>query len=265
MAITSFKRYEKKFMLTQEQFNHLMPKLKEYMNEDEHSQDGGTYHIYNIYYDNETHDVIRHSISKPYYKEKLRLRSYHVVHQQEETVFLELKKKIDGVVNKRRVVLSLAESQAFLEHGIRPMTKNYMGEQVLNEIEYYLKQNPVQPKVYIAYERFALFGKDDRSIRITIDFNIVSRRHDLSLQKDNYEEKLLKEGMYLMEVKISDAIPIWLTQILSELSIYNSSFSKYGNEYQKYIKEINNRKGSVQVCYNPSYRQQENPLPLLTP
>lgn len=80
-------------MLTQEQFNHLMPKLKEYMNEDEHSQDGGTYHIYNIYYDNETHDVIRHSISKPYYKEKLRLRSYHVVHQQEETDFFRIKEK----------------------------------------------------------------------------------------------------------------------------------------------------------------------------
>lgn len=265
MAITSFKRYEKKFMLTQKQFNQLMPKLKEYMNEDEHSQDGGTYRIYNIYYDNETHDVIRHSISKPYYKEKLRLRSYQVIDNENETVFLELKKKINGIVNKRRVVLTLAESEAFLEQGIRPVAKNYMGEQVLNEIQYYLEQNPIHPKVYIAYERFALFGKDDRSIRITFDFNIVSRRYDLSLQQDTYGEALLEEGMYLMEVKISDAIPIWLTQILSELSIHNSSFSKYGNEYQKYVKELINQKGSVHVCYNQSYLQQENHLPLLTP
>lgn len=265
MAITSFKRYEKKFMLTRQQFEQLMPKLHQYMNEDEHSQDGGTYSIYNIYYDNDTHDVIRHSISKPYYKEKLRLRSYRVVEGEEEKVFLELKKKIDGIVNKRRVVLTLEESRAFIEQGIRPSAKNYMGEQVINEIEYYLKQNPIKPKVFIAYKRFALFGKDDRSVRITFDFDIVSRRYDLSLQKDSYGERLLEEGKYLMEVKISDAIPLWLTQILSEFSIYNSSFSKYGNEYQTYAKNLMSKKGSVNLCYNQSYQQQENHLPLLMP
>lgn len=120
MAITSFKRYEKKFMLTKEQFEQLMPKLLQHMNQEEHTKDNGMYSIYNIYYDNDNHDVISHSISKPYYKEKLRLRSYNIVENEEEKVFLELKKKINGIVNKRRVVLTLAESQAFLEKGIRP-------------------------------------------------------------------------------------------------------------------------------------------------
>jgi len=76
MAIKSFKRYEKKFLLTNQQYDALIPKLLDYMEPDHHCLDGKNYSIYNIYYDTIHSDVIRHSISKPYYKEKLRLRSY---------------------------------------------------------------------------------------------------------------------------------------------------------------------------------------------
>lgn len=103
-----------------------------------------------------------------------------------------------------------------------------MGKQALNELEYYLRKNRIKPNVFIAYKRFALFGKEDRSIRITFDFDIFARRYDLTLKKDSYGERLLEEGKYLMEVKILDAIPLWLTHILSKFDIYNSSFSKYG-------------------------------------
>lgn len=257
MAITSFKRYEKKYMITAKQFQILMPKLKQFMLEDEHSKEGGQYNIYNIYYDNEHHDVIKHSISKPYYKEKLRLRSYQILTSKDQKVFLELKKKIDGIVNKRRVVMTLAESEAYLEQGIRPDVHDYMSEQVLNEIDYYLSRQTLEAKVYVAYKRIALFGKEDRSIRVTFDFDIITRRDNLTLEGPQIGKPLLEEGMYLMEVKISDSLPLWLTGILTELSIYHSSFSKYGNEYQNYIRELNKEKRGVEVCYNPSYRQRE--------
>lgn len=265
MAITTFKRYEKKYMITAEQFQELIPKLKQYMNEDEHSQAGGQYNIYNIYYDNDQHEVIRHSISKPYYKEKLRLRSYEILSSNDQRVFLELKKKIDGVVNKRRVIMTLGESKDYLERGIRPNTRDYISEQVLNEIDYYLSRHHVKPKVYIAYKRIAFFGKDDRSIRVTFDFDILTRREGLMLEGPQMGKSIMESGMYLMEVKISESIPLWLTSILSELSIYHSSFSKYGNEYQLYIKERNEEKRSCKVCYNPSYPQQEIRSPLLMP
>ena len=139
MAIKSFKRYEKKFLLNQQQYDVLVSKLSDYMEPDQHCLDGKNYSIYNIYYDTVHSDVIRHSISKPYYKEKLRLRSYKVPKKPTDKVFLELKKKINGIVNKRRVVLTLQEAKDFVERGVRPPSRDYMSEQVINEIGLLLK------------------------------------------------------------------------------------------------------------------------------
>lgn len=250
MAITSFKRYEKKYMLTEEQFNNLIPRLLEYMEEDEHCKLGDDYSIYNIYYDTKNSDLIKHSLSKPYYKEKLRLRSYKVPKSPKDKVFLELKKKIGGIVNKRRVVLTLEEAYKFLESGQRPITKDYISEQVINEIEYFLRRNTVYPTAYISYSRMAFFGKEDRDFRVTFDSNILTRRNDLYLEMGSFGEELLKPGSRLMEVKILGAIPLWLASIFSELSIYSTSFSKYGNEYKKYClnKEYSELKRREKIC-----------------
>lgn len=240
MAIKSFKRYEKKYLLTQSQYDELIKRLSEYMNPDEYCKDGKNYSIYNIYYDTDDNKVIRHSISKPYYKEKLRLRSYSIPKSSNDKVFLEIKKKINGVVNKRRVVLTLGEAYKFLELRIRPERSDYMSNQVLNEIEYYLDNNKVTPKVYISYSRKAYFCKSDKNFRLTFDSNIITRRDYLFLEAGSFGEELLEKGQYLMEVKILGAIPLWLVGILSELEIYSTKFSKYGNEYMRYCSRKNN-------------------------
>ena len=171
---------------------------------------------------------------KPYYKEKLRLRSYKAPIGDNDKVFLEFKKKINGIVSKRRATLSLKEAEMFLEYRIRPGSIDYLNNQVLNEIEYYLENNNVDPKVFISYSRKALFGKNDNDFRITFDSNILSRRDNLSLKMVGYGEEILPKGYYLMEVKILGAMPLWLTKVFSELKIYNTHFSKYGNEYKSY-------------------------------
>ena len=240
MAIKSFKRYEKKFLLNQQQYDVLVSKLSDYMEPDQHCLDGKNYSIYNIYYDTVHSDVIRHSISKPYYKEKLRLRSYKVPKKPTDKVFLELKKKINGIVNKRRVVLTLQEAKDFVERGVRPPSRDYMSEQVINEIAYYLSHEVVKPAVYIGYTRKAFFSKNDPEFRLTFDSKILTRRENLTLESGYYGEDILKENQYLMEVKILGAIPVWFTQILSELEIYNTKFSKYGQEFMNYCAQDKN-------------------------
>lgn len=234
MAIKSFKRYEKKFLLTQKQYESLIPRLLDYMEPDQYCLDGNNYSIYNIYYDTVHSDVIRHSISKPYYKEKLRLRSYRIPTDPTDKVFLELKKKINGIVNKRRVVLTLEEANLFISQGIRPKAKDYMSEQVINEIAYYLSHEKVQASVYIGYTRKAFFSKEDSDFRLTFDSQILTRREDLTLEDGYFGENILEENQYLMEVKILGAMPVWFTKILSELEIYNTHFSKYGQEFMNY-------------------------------
>jgi hypothetical protein len=234
MSISTFKRYEMKFLLTKNQFTALIPKLQPYMNSDEHCQNGKDYRIYNIYYDTPDNYLIRTSLSKPYYKEKLRLRSYCVSSSLDDKVYLELKKKTAGIVSKRRAAMSLKQAYEFIQSGKRPVTDKYINEQVGNELEYFLSQNQVLPATYISYTRMAFFGKEDSNFRITFDCDITTRRYDLLLEKGCYGDSLLQEGQHLMEVKISSAVPIWLAELLADLQIYKTSFSKYGTEYQKF-------------------------------
>ena len=249
MTIKSFKRYEKKYLINKEQYNLLIPKILNYMEFDEHCKNNKNYNIYSIYYDNDNNDVIRHSISKPYYKEKLRLRSYKIVSNPEDIVFLELKKKINKIVNKRRIVLTYKEAIDFLEKGIRPNTYEYINNQVLNEIEYYLTKHDVHPAVFIGYSRKAFFAKDNKDFRLTIDSKILTRRENLSLKSEYFGKDILEKNQYLMEVKILGSIPLWFVHILSELKIYNTHFSKYGTEFINYTKEkqLNNQRRE-QLC-----------------
>lgn len=195
MAIKSFKRYEKKYLLTGEQYEKLIPRLLEYMKMDDHCVNN-SYSIYNIYYDTDDNSVIRHSISKPYYKEKLRLRSYKIPQSPSDKVFLELKKKINKIVNKRKAIITLEEAYNFLEFGERPKCTDFITEQVINEIEYYLSHTKVNPTVYIGYNRIAFFGKEDKDFRLTIDSKIITRREDLFLESGCHGTDILKPNGY---------------------------------------------------------------------
>ena len=195
MAIKSFKRYEKKYLLTGEQYEKLIPRLLEYMKMDDHCVNN-SYSIYNIYYDTDDNSVIRHSISKPYYKEKLRLRSYKIPQSPSDKVFLELKKKINKIVNKRRAIIALEEAYNFLEFGERPKCTDFITEQVINEIEYYLSHTKVNPTVYIGYNRIAFFGKEDKDFRLTIDSKIITRHEDLFLESGCHGTDILKPNGY---------------------------------------------------------------------
>lgn len=237
MTISTFKRYEQKFLLSEGQYQALMPVLMQHMLPDEYCRDGQDYTINNIYYDTDDFSIIRQSLSKPYYKEKLRLRSYSVLNSPNSKVFLELKKKIGGIVSKRRAVLKLNEAYNFLEHGIKPPNIDYVDAQVLNEIAYFLKNHAVKPAAYISYDRKALFGREDRDFRITFDHNIITRREDLSIEKGRFGNPLLAPGQYLMEVKVPGAFPVWLANLLSENQIYKTSYSKYGREYTQSLSD----------------------------
>ena len=53
--------------------------------------------------------------------------------------------------------------------------------------------------------------------------------------KGPYGNRLLPDGYVLMELKIPEAAPLWLTEILNDLHIYPISFSKYGNAYRSIV------------------------------
>ena len=226
MSQNVFERVEKKFLLSEKQYQLLLQYLNSYMTMDSY----GKHTICNIYYDTPTNDLISHSIEKPKYKEKLRLRSYGTPTKKDK-VYIEIKKKYDGIVYKRRVQMTLEEAELYLNRHIKAAQDN----QILKEIDYFMDFYRPIPKLYLAYERIAYFGNEDKNVRITFDHNIRSREDNLSLGNGDKGESLLKDKEYLMEVKVPGAMPLWLVNIMSMLEIYPVSFSKYGNIYKNNI------------------------------
>lgn len=224
---TVFKRYELKYMLTQEQKVKVLDAMAPHMALDKF----GRTTIRNIYFDTDSFRLIRHSIEKPAYKEKLRIRSYSQA-DPDSTVFVELKKKYKYVVYKRRVSLPEEEAMEWVckEHHC------HMDTQISEEIDYFLDYyETLHPAVFLSYEREAFFSKDKSDFRVTFDDTILCRQEDISLESEVYGTPLLPEGMVLMEIKCSGGIPLWMTQVLSEEHIYKTSFSKYGTAYQTMI------------------------------
>lgn len=232
MAISTFKRYEKKYLINSRQMSELMPLLLKYMDYDAYCRGGDKYTIYNIYYDSVNSDIIRENSNASSYKEKLRLRSYYPKNGPDDTVFLELKKKENGIGNKRRIALKQREVDDLLYRAVPPSGDSYLERQVTAEILYFLSNNPVRPAVYIQYDRLALFGREDGEFRMTFDDNIRARRKDFSFGPADDDELLLEADMYIMEVKFLGAMPVWLAKKLSEMSIFSRGFSKYGTEYK---------------------------------
>lgn len=223
----TFKRYEKKYLLSEKQYRVLLQKVQEYMVIDHF----GKATICNIYFDTPSRLLIRSSLEKPIYKEKLRLRSYGTP-DEGAPVFVELKKKYKGIVYKRREKMELTEGEHYLYDHRSPMNPS----QITREIDWFLNfYEDIQPSMYISYDRIAMYGLDNPELRVTFDANILWREEELFLQAGVWGESLLEEGQRLMEIKIPGSMPLWLARVLDELKIYPVSFSKYGMGYQKSI------------------------------
>lgn len=225
----TFKRREMKFLLNEEQYTFLRSEIEKHMTED----DFGRHTILNVYLDNLNNDLIRSSLGKPVYKEKLRLRTYGQCAVDNSPAFLEIKKKFRGITYKRRFELTYKELHNYITDGTPPDKRG----QVFEEIDYMIRRMSLKPKIVICYDREAYYGKDDKEFRLTFDGNVRFRRDDLDLRSGDHGEYLITQPYTVMEVKSAGAIPIWLARTLSEKKIFHGSFSKYGNIFANEIRQ----------------------------
>lgn len=225
-----FKRTEKKYRITYQQYQQLIDMIEQYIVPDKF----GKSTINNIYFDTPDWRLIRASIEKPtVYKEKLRIRSYGNP-TAESKVFVELKKKYKGVVYKRRVDMSYIDSVRYLCKKEPPPVES----QITREIDYFMRfYRNLRPRVSLFYDRIAYYSKDDKELRLTFDTNIRFRTKDFDLSKGDFGRVILDESEMLLEIKAAGAMPLWLIRALSELKIYPTSFSKYGTAYKLMLSE----------------------------
>lgn len=230
---TVFQRKEVKYLLSAQQLQALLPVIRQHMEPDlfPHSSIGS------LYYDTPDYRLIRRSLEKPEYKEKLRLRSYGVP-ESDSPVFPEIKKKARGIVYKRRVSMGCEDAMDYLG-GRCPGPEG----QIFRELDWMLSAYPgLAPRVFLGYERDSWKGLDEPELRLTLDRDIRYRTYDLDLRWGFRGTSILPPGQTLMEIKIPGAAPLWLSHALSENGIFPTSFSKYGESYKQICCERNLRK-----------------------
>lgn len=241
-----FQRIEKKYLMDADQYAELRARLEGIAAVDKYGQTT----ILNIYYDTPSDLLIRRSLDKPVYKEKLRLRSYGVP-ETDGASFLEIKKKYKGVVYKRRVSAPYGEARDYLDArtGMLPVRSSRLracaegDPQIISELDYFQQfYRTLEPRMVIAYDRIAMAGLEDPELRITFDTHLRWRTEELDLRAGGYGRELLGEGQVLCELKIAGAVPIQLARMFSELQIYPVSCSKYGTAWQVMQKELREQK-----------------------
>ena len=227
-----FKRYEIKYLMTRSQRDAVLEAMEPYMSMDAYGHSS----IRNIYYDTPDFRLIRESLEKPVYKEKLRVRSYGPAAAGDE-VFVELKKKVQGVVYKRRIAMPGAQAEACLSRRMN-LPDSQIGREIAYVLDYYRE---LEPAVFLSYEREAFAERNGGDFRVTFDENIRYRQTWLTLDSKVWGRPVLQPDLVLMELKTSDALPLWMVQALSRQRIFKTSFSKYGVAYQDIV--MNNRQG----------------------
>ena len=213
----TFKRYELKYLLNKKEKEEILLAMKPHMKLDDY----GRTVIRNIYFDTENFRLIRRSLEKPVYKEKLRIRSYKPV-QITDPVFVEIKKKYKSVVYKRRLLLPEKTVMESFRTGEPLPVCSQIGDEIQYFREYYKN---LQPSVFLSYEREAFHSLDGSDFRVTFDENILYRRNDISLGSEIYGHPLLGKQQTLMEIKTSGGIPLWMSETLTKHHLYKTSFS----------------------------------------
>ncbi|MBS6366558.1 MAG: polyphosphate polymerase domain-containing protein [Clostridiales bacterium] len=223
----TFQRYELKYLLNFRQLQAVLDAMEPHMVPDEYSHSS----IRNLYLDTPDFRLIRRSLERPVYKEKLRVRSYGQAGGQ-DPVFVELKKKYRSVVYKRRISIPQGQAMACL-NGARPWPDGQIGRELAYTVDFY---QALRPAVFLSYERDAYHGRLDPDFRVTFDTELRYRQEELTLNSDTWGASILDAGQILMELKVAGGLPLWMAHALSQQGVFKTSFSKYGAAYQNILR-----------------------------
>mgnify|MGYP002521349877 CR=1 FL=1 len=246
-----FKRYELKYLLTTNQYFTVKREILKRLTPDKFGENT----VQSLYYDTPDNRLVRESIEKPIFKEKLRLRCYNL-NDDDRDIYVEMKRKYDGIVYKRRIACKESEAKNLFDGKLLQST------QIGKELGYFLSfYQDLQPKTLILYDREAFFDKTS-DLRVTFDKNVRYRNDDLNFYTSLCGKPLLSDGLVLMELKTGTALPLWLCDLLDKENIRKTSFSKYGTAYRLEFEKIIRIQSirSTLLCLNRFSTTETSPL-----
>lgn len=224
-AIEIFRRKEQKYLITIDQYKALIMHIAPYMRPDRFGIDG-RYTITSLYFESQDHTIYFETKNKLKFRQKLRLRVYDHT-DINGTAFFEVKQKHKKVVNKRRTLILLHQAYRYLNEEVLHDDYDTSNFQVLREIDYFRKLYRLKPEMIVSYDRHALHCLEDPDLRITFDFNLRCRNDDLLLEHGPHGEHFIDPNLVVLEVKVNDSVPLWLTRILQHVNCEQRSASKF--------------------------------------
>ncbi|MBO7376211.1 MAG: polyphosphate polymerase domain-containing protein [Clostridia bacterium] len=228
--VVVMKRFELKYIITREQEDYFRQAIGGRMLPDRF----GKTSIQSLYYDTPEYRLISASIENPLFKEKIRLRSYGIA-TDDSPVFLELKRKAYGIVYKRRVESTIPLVNKFFAKDGDICAGGQINSELVYFRDYY---RDLAPACLIIYDRTAFF-EPDGELRLTIDSCPRYRTDDMDIRHPVDGIPLLDPGCSVLEIKVQESMPLWLTEILSRGRIYKTSFSKVGAAYKMQMRSYN--------------------------
>lgn len=219
--------------------NSLMDKIRQrilpYLTLDKFAigKENNQYTVRSIYFDNPSLEFYYEKIEGLKNRKKIRLRGYGKVPDQDNTVFLEIKRKYDVPLLKNRAILTYGEALKMFKN-LQLNGYSLQDERLPKSIDsakrffYHLNSKNLRPVVLVVYEREAYLDRFDPTVRVTFDKNL--RSYPFPAINELYEEtKTLPvlDNSFIMEVKFNDHFPYWITPTVSEFSLVRRSASKY--------------------------------------
>jgi hypothetical protein len=231
MRIKYFNRYELKYVLKRGQYEHLVDELAKYMDPDPYGDQGGRYLVTSLYYDTANYKAYWDKIQGHRFRRKVRIRVYDAMMVSADTLcFVEIKQRTSKTIQKKRVVLPYSLATALCSSGRDIDGGSGTDQTVISEIQYLYNTLRLQPACIVSYDRLAFNGSEyDPGLRVTFDTNLKCRAHDLTLLSQGSAENhyFLPPHWCVMEIKVNDRVPYWLTEVISEHRCTLRRISKY--------------------------------------
>ncbi|HSI66290.1 MAG TPA: polyphosphate polymerase domain-containing protein [Planococcus sp. (in: firmicutes)] len=239
MAQEIFKRYEIKYLIPFEKYLSLRDKLMEHMKYDSYGTNQGKYNIVSLYFDSEDSKIYLETRNKLRFRQKLRLRIYDQAELNSNS-FFEIKQKFKNVVNKRRTVIPLHEAYDIIdkpEKDIDFSQYHASNPQILKEAIHFKQLYHLKPELIVSYDRQAFSGIQESDLRVTFDYNLMCRKQDLRIENGPQGFHFVDPNLVVLEVKVSEAVPFWLSRLLSEFECSKQSVSKFCTSVELFNEE----------------------------
>ncbi|MCL4296497.1 MAG: polyphosphate polymerase domain-containing protein [Anaerolineae bacterium] len=224
-------RFELKYLLNQAQAEALAAELARYMARDQRGDEHGRYLITSLYYDTADHQAYWDKIEGHRFRRKVRVRVYGQEQVTPDTLcFAEIKQRINKTLQKKRAILPYREAVKLCGTGEVVASADESDQKVIEEISYLHHTLHLQPTCVVSYNRLAFEGSDeDPGLRVTFDTQLKCRAHDLTLLSQGYTENqfFLPPQQCVLEVKVNNRTPYWLTELVNYHRCAFRRISKY--------------------------------------